>query len=372
MKLLAKTFHGLEGVLAEELVQLGATHIKKGKRVVHFEGDKQLLYRANLELRTALRILKPFREFKTKHPNHLYKKIKETDWSNYLGLDKTFAIIAVTQSKYMKHSKFVALKIKDAIVDQFREQTGERPNIDTRQPDVLLQVHISRDNVCMLSLDSSGDPLFKRGYRVNVVEAPINEVLAAGMILLAAWQKDCDFIDPMCGSGTFLIEAAMMAYNIPPQLYRDYFCFKKWNDFDKVLWEDLKQEARANIKDFSHQILGFDKDFRAIKISSQNIIAAHLEGRIVLKREKFERLTAPTAKGFIMTNPPYNERMEIEDTKAFYKMIGDQLKQQFKGHQAWLISSNKKALGFIGLRPSKKMTLFNGALECRFQGYDLY
>lgn len=372
MKLLAKTLHGLEDVLADELTILGATNIEKGTRVVSFEGDKTLLYRANLELRTALRILKPFREFKTKHPNHLYKKIRETDWSEFLGLNTTFAITAVTQSKYMKHSKFIALKIKDAIVDQFRDQTGERPSIHTKEPDVALHAYIGRDNVCSLSLDSSGPPLFKRGYRVGVLEAPINEVLAAGMIKLAGWQQDCAFIDPMCGSGTLLIEAALMAYNIPPQLHRNYFCFQKWSDFDKDLWEEVKQNAREQIREFPYPIMGYDKDFKAIKVSSQNIISAHLEGKVEVKRQNFERLSPPAEKGFIMTNPPYNERIGVEDMRAFYKMIGDRLKQQFTGYHAWLISSNKQALGFIGLRPSKKMTLFNGKLECRFQGYELY
>lgn len=372
MKILAKTFYGLEAVLAEELKNLGASDIQILTRAVQFEGDEKLLYRANLELRTALRLLVPFRTFKTKHENHFYKKIKGIDWSEFLSLEDTFAIDATTQSKYLDHSKYLSLKAKDAIVDQFREKTGLRPNVNTRSPNLRINVHLSKDNLCTLSLDSSGDSLHKRGYRISSVEAPINEALAAGMILLSGWQKKSNFIDPMCGSGTLPIEAALIAYNIPPQLHRSNFGFKKWKDFDKDLWEDVVQEAREKIIGFEHRILGFDKSFEALRISNHNALAAHMEGKIIFRRQKFEKLDPPSENGFLIMNPPYGERIEQEDINAFYKMIGDRLKQKFSGYEAWIISSNKEALKNIGLRPSRKITLFNAALECKFQKFELY
>lgn len=372
MNFIAKTFHGLENVLAEELKVLGAKNIRTLTRAVEFEGDLKLMYRANLELRTALRILMPFYSFKTKHENHLYKKIYEIDWFDYLSIDKTFAIGAVTGSKYLTHSQYIALKVKDAIVDQFRSRTGSRPNIDTRNPNVRIHVHISRDNVCSLSLDSSGNSLNQRGYRVSIVDAPINEVLAAGMIQLTGWKKDCDFIDPMCGSGTHLIEAAMYAYNIPPQLRRQTYCFQYWNDFDRSLWEEVVEEAMARITDFPHRILGYDKSFEAVNITNANIAAAELEGKIEVERKDFALLERPSENGLIIMNPPYDERMSIGNVQEFYRMIGDRFKKEFTGYSAWIISSNKAALGYVKLRASKKMTLYNGALDCRFQGYELY
>jgi len=363
---------GLEAVLAKELTAMGAKNVQQLTRAVQFSGDKKLLYRANLELRTALRILKPFESFKTKHENHLYKKMRGIDWENYLSLDTTFAINAVTSSKYLTHSKYVALKTKDAIVDQFRDKYGQRPSIDLKNPDFRIDIHISRDNLCTISLDSSGTSLHKRGYRVQAVEAPLNEVLAAGMILLSGWKKDCAFIDPMCGSGTLPIEAAYFAYNIPPQLYRDDFGFKKWKDYDADLWATVKREAEQRIQDFDYPILGFDQEFQALKVASQNVVAAHLEGKVEIDVARFERLDPPAEEGLIIMNPPYDERLSVADTEAFYQSIGDQLKQSFAGYTAWIISSNKEALKNIGLRTSRKMTLYNGPLECKFQKYELY
>lgn len=373
MKILIKTFQGLENILAKEIETLGGTEIEILKRAVRFEGDQKLIYRANLELRTALRILVPFRSFKTKHENHFYKKIRETNWSDYFNLDDTFAINAVTQSKYMTHSKYLALKAKDAIVDQFRDYNdGIRPSIDTRNPTFRLNIHLGQDNVCTLSLDSSGEPLHKRGYRVSVLEAPINEVLAAGMVLLSGWDKKSDFIDPMCGSGTFLIEAAMIAYNIPPQINREEFGFKKSPDYDEDLWNEVYQNAIEKITSFDHQILGYDKDFHAINVANANIEAAKMEGKISVERSQFEIMEAPENKSILMMNPPYDERIGIKDVNALYKMIGDQLKKHFHGCEAWIISSNMAALKSVGLAPEKKIVLYNGALECKFQKYELY
>lgn len=371
MKILVKTLAGLEGILANELTALGAQNIEPLKRAVQFEGDLRLLYRTNYELRTAIRILVPIRTFQVNDENSLYRKVRQIKWSDYMDVDDTLAIDGVTNSPFFTHSKYIALKTKDAIVDQFRFVTGRRPNVDLDSPKLRINVHISHDQ-CTISLDSSGDPLFKRAYRADTVEAPINEVLSAGMILLSGWQKDCHFIDPMCGSGTNLIEAALYAYNIPPQLQRRYFGFTKWKDFDRKLWAEVKEQANDRITTFDHGIFGFDMDFKAIKITQQNIFGANLAGKIQVERKKFEKLTPPEGKGLLIMNPPYDERMATADINELYTMIGDRLKAAFCGYEAWIISANAEALKHIGLRSSKKIRLFNGQLECRFQKFELY
>ena len=374
MQLLVKTFQGLEEVLANELRALGAKDIQLLQRAVGCTGDKRLLYRANYELRTGLRILVPIHSFKTKHENHFYKKVKEIDWSRYLDLETTFAIDAVTSSKYLTHSRYLVYKTKDAILDYMRERDDERrrPNIDTKRPDWHFHVYISQDNLCTLYLDSSNETLYKRGYRVGVGLAPISEVMAAGMIALSGWKGDRPFVDPMCGSGTLLIEAAMFAYNIPAQYFRKDFGFFRWDDFDQELWESVKTTANAQVRETGPIIQGSDKDVEAFKTALQNIEAAELNNKIEVTWQKMERLQAPDTAGIIIFNPPYDERMPEDDVAAFYKQIGDWMKQQFSGYDAWLISSNRDALKRIGLRASRKIILFNGPLECRFQHYELY
>ncbi|MCR9289527.1 MAG: THUMP domain-containing protein [Bacteroidetes bacterium] len=372
MKFVAKTIFGLEDILAGELKALGAENIQKLTRAVQFEGDMKLLYRANLELRTALRILYPFRTFKTKHESHFYKKMRETDWSKYMQLTDTFAIDGHTQSKYITHSKFLALKAKDAIVDQFRDNTGDRPNVNVKSPTMRLNVHISYENLCTLSWDSSGDSLHKRGYRSVTGEAPINEVLAAGMIFLSGWEKDCAFIDPMCGSGTLLIEAAMIAKNMPPQLNRRGFGFQNWSNYDDKLWRDVVSEAKRNIKDFELPIIGYDIDSESVRIAQNNIMNARLRGDVLVETKDFRNLTTDLEKGMLMMNPPYDERLEIDDINAFYKRIGDQMKKEFSGWNAWIISSNIPALKRVGLKPSRRIALFNGSLECKFYKFEMY
>jgi len=373
LQLTAKTFQGLEPVLAKEIENLGGTNIQIHKRAVSYEGDQKLLYRSCYELRTALRILKPFHQFKTKHENHLYKKMREVDWVSKFGLEQTFVINAVTSSKYITHSKYLALKSKDAIVDTFREvYDRQRPSIDRRNPDFRLNIHLGWDNVCTLAWDASGESLHKRGYRMESVEAPINEVLAAGMVLLSNWDQSAPLIDPMCGSGTILIEAAMLACNIPPQRNRQHFGFMKWEDYDKDLWRQVKQEAKERIQTVPSPILGYDKDFEAIKASMKNILAAQLEDAVTVERMDFNKQKQEYKEGVLITNPPYDERLEEEDIYAFYKDMGHVLKHKFEGFDAWLISSNIKAMKKLGLKPSKKNILFNGALECQFNCYELY
>lgn len=371
MELLVKTLAGLEEVLAQELKDLGATEVEPVKRAVKFRGDLEMLYRANFELRTAVRILLPIATFQTRHPDSLYRRILKIDWSEYMGVDNTLAVDAVTHSPHFTHSKYAALKVKDAIVDQFRKNFRRRPNVNPVNPDLRINVHISNEN-CTVSLDSSGDSLHKRGYRTEILEAPINEVLAAGMILLTGWQRDSHFIDPMCGSGTIPIEAALYAWNIPPQINRQEFGFMKWRSFDPDLWEKVVQSAKARQSAFEYQILGYDKSFKAARIAQFNVEAAKLEDKIVIDRKSFEKLSPPEGNGIIIMNPPYDERLEDANINDLYKSIGNQLKREFPGYEAWIISSNFEALKNIGLRPAKKIPLYNGSLECKFQKFELY
>lgn len=371
MKLIAKTLMSLEGVLAKELNDLGAQEVQPGKRAVYFEGDQKLLYRANLELRTAIRILKPIATFEIRNERDLYHQIRQIDWTEYMDLRDTLAIDAAVSSDILNHSQYAALKTKDAIVDQFRDRFGSRPNVDLRFPTLRINIHVLKTTVTV-SLDSSGDSLHKRGYRAEIGMAPLNEVLAAGLIGLTGWQADCTFIDPMCGSGTLLIEAAFLAHNIPPQLHRKRFGFFRWKDFNKKLWEEVFESANDNIRPFEHEILGFDKQFKAIKMTEGNIFGAHLDGKITVKKKAFEQLQPPVENGILVMNPPYDERLEVKDVEALYKMIGDRLKQDYAGYEAWILSSNMDALKNVGLRPSKKFSVLNGPLTCKFQRYELY
>lgn len=372
MRFIAKTFQGLEQILAVELAQIGAQNINPTNRAVSFEGDKRVLYRANLELRTALRILIPISSFKANTEEQLYKAIYAIDWKRFMKVTDTLAIDAVVHSEIFRHSQYVALKTKDAIVDQFRDSFDERPSIDTYQPTLRIHIHIN-DNECEVSLDSSGDALFKRGFERETLEAPINEVLAAGMILLSEWDMQCDFIDPMCGSGTILLEAAMIAYNIPPLLKRNYFGFKQWANFDKALWEDVIQQAKNNIKEkVNCEILGFDTAFQALRTSERNILAAGLSDKIVVERLAFEKQPVFEKAALLVFNPPYNERIKEDDIVTFYKSIGDILKKKFKNSDAWIITSNTDALKHLGLRTSKRIDLNNGGLDCKFVKFELF
>lgn len=369
-QLLAKTLFGLEQVLADELKAIGAEDIEILKRAVSFTGDKEIMYRSNYCCRTALRILKPIAKFSVNSADELYMNVKSINWPQYLDLNGTFAIDETVGSSVFSHTKFVALKAKDAIADRFRERFGKRPSVDVRNPDLRINIHIYQED-CTISIDSSGDPLYKRGYRVLTDKAPINEILAAGMILLSGWEKDCNFIDPMCGSGTILIEAAMFANNIPPGIFRN-FGFEKWNDFDKKLWDKIVQETEAQKCDFNFDIVGSDRSYKAVEIARQNLKAANLQNHIILYHNSIEKQNPPKAKGVMITNPPYGERMEVNDQIELYKKIGDSLKKNYAGYSAWLISSDFNALKHIGLRPSRKIALYNGQLECRYLRFEIY
>jgi len=371
MELIVKTFAGLEGVLAEELKALGAEKMEPGNRAVHCQASRQVMYRINLEARTALRVLVPVARFKAKNEDQLYQEVKRMDWGDRLNLSKTFSIDAVTGGPLFKHSRYVALKAKDAIVDQFRETTGKRPDVDTENPDLRINLHIKYDK-CTLSLDSSGDSLHRRGYRKKTVQAPINEVLAAGMLKLAGWPRPIPFLDPMTGSGTLAIEAAMMACQIPPQLPGRRFGFQQWPDFDSRTWDKVVQVARAGInKDWKHPIRASDRDYRAVEAAVVNARAAGVQHRVDIKKANWEQLN-PGPPGLLIMNPPYDERLPMEHAVDAYKKIGDHFKQAYPGWEAWIISSHKEAVKHIGLRTSKRTTLFNGPLECKFLKYELY
>ena len=369
-ELIAKTFMGLEPVLAKELTQLGANDVKIGRRMVSFTGDKEMMYRANFQLHTAIRILKPILHFKAQCADDVYEEIKKIDWTTYLDDDKTFAVDSVVFSEEFRHSKFVSYKVKDAIVDQFREKTGKRPNISVANPDLRLNMHIAEDQ-CTLSLDSSGESLHRRGYRQESVEAPLNEVLAAGMILLSGWKGDTDFIDPMCGSGTILIEAALIAKNMAPGLFRKEYAFEKWPDFDADLFDEIYNDESQE-REFQHHIYGYDIDTKAVNTALLNVKAAGLSKDITVKQQDFKDFTQPVNKSIIITNPPYGERISTPDLLGTYKMIGERLKHEFKGNDAWILSYREECFEQIGLKPSIKIPLYNGSLECEFRRYQMF
>ncbi len=369
-ELIAKTFMGLEPVLAKELTQLGANDVQIGRRMVSFTGDKAMMYRANLQLHTAIRILKPIKHFKARSADDVYEEVKKIDWSNYIGEDKTFAVDSVVFSDEFRHSKFVSYKVKDAIVDQFRERTGKRPNISVANPDIRLNMHIAEDK-CTLSLDSSGESLHRRGYRQESVEAPLNEVLAAGMILMTGWKGDTDFYDPMCGSGTLLIEAALIARNMAPGLFRKEFAFEKWPDFDAELFDDIYNDDSEE-REFTHHIYGYDVDVKAVNTARLNVKAAGLTKDITVEEADFKDFQQPKNKAIMVTNPPYGERISTPDLLGTYKMIGERLKHQFQGNDAWVLSYREECFDQIGLKPSIKIPLYNGSLECEFRKYQMF
>ena len=369
-EMIAKTFQGLEEILAEELTTLGANDIQIGRRMVSFTGDKRMMYKANFCLRTAIRILKPIKNFTAKDADEVYNQIQAIPWEEYLDVNKTFAIDAVVFSEEFRHSKFVSYKVKDAIVDYFREKTGKRPSVRINNPDVLLNIHIAQ-TTCTLSLDSSGESLHRRGYRQEQVEAPLNEVLAAGMVLMTGWRGECDLIDPMCGSGTIPIEAALIARNIAPGVFRKGFAFEKWVDFDSEMFDEIYNDDSQE-REFTHKIYGYDNSPKANEIATHNIKAAGVSKDVTLKLQPFQQFEQPQEKSIIVMNPPYGERISTNDLLGLYQMIGERLKHAFVGNEAWVLSYREECFDQIGLKPSKKVPLFNGALECEFRKYEIF
>ena len=370
-KMLAKTFYGFEDILEKELLQLGAQNLKKGNRFVTFEGDKGFMYKANLCLRTALKILKPIHNVRIQNEESLYKVFYNFPWGNYLDVNSKFVIDSVVNGQIFTHSQFASQKAKDGIVDQFRDRFGKRPTVDLNSPDLRINLHINND-YSTISLDTSGASLHHRGYRIVTNIAPLNEVLAAGLIQLSGWQANTDFLDPMCGSGTFLIEAAMFALKIPANINRKTFAFDKWKDWDPELFEIIKESQLKKVINPKIQINGSDKAPSAIEKAKQNIENANLSEFIQIQKKDFFQLDKQT-KGplHLMINPPYGERLE-GDINALYQGIGDGFKQSFPNTHAWLISSNMEAIKCIGLRPSRKIKVFNGKLESRLLYFPIY
>ncbi len=372
--MLAKTFKGLEQVLAKELIDLGANNVQVERRAVSFTGDKRMLYTANFCLRTALRILVPIATFKAKTTDEIYQHIKQLYWVQYMTAKTTFLIDATVYSDLFRHSQFITYRVKDAIVDWWMEHGGVRPSVQLTNPDLYLNVHIAGDLVTV-SLDSSGESLHKRGYRVANTQAPINEALAAGMLLLAGWHGQSDFYDPMCGSGTLLIEAALIARNIAPGIYRKGFAFEKWASFDADLFEDVYNDDSRE-RDFHHKIYGSDAGFYAVQTAQKNIQSANLQRDIEVKQIRIEELRLAdknTDGALVMMNPPYGERLsQDKNVLRLYQDMGTALKHQFNGATAWIISSNEEALKCVGLRPAKRVRLVNGDLDCMFNQYELF
>ena len=366
----AKTLYGLEEILAEELIGLGANEVQIGRRVVTFEGDKELMYKANFCCRTALKILKPVAHFRANNPDEVYEQVKRLDWLQYLPQGKTFAIDAVVYSETFTHSKFVTYRVKDAIVDYFTEKDLQRPSIRVNNPDIQLHLHISH-NECTLAFDSSGESLHKRGYRIEEIEAPLSEVLAAGMILKTGWKGESHFVDPMCGSGTLLIEAALIAMNIAPGVFRDKYAFEKWDDFDAELFERVSTDD-SHEKNFTYKCFGSDISREAIASAMKNVKNAGLSNYIELKVLPFQNMKENPGKGILITNPPYGERLRPNDLMNLYSMIGERLKHVFSGYEAWIISSNPEGFDNIGLKPASRMKLINGALDCEYRQYILF
>lgn len=369
--LIAKTVSGLEPVLAEELTLLGVPDVMVLNRAVSFTGDKATMYRVNYLCRTALRILKPLFHFEIGDQDTLYEQMNAYPWETIMDVGQTFAIDAVISYTVFTNSQFVAQRTKDAIADRFRQIGGKRPSVDLDHPDLKINVHLFRD-LCTVSVDSSGQSLHRRGYRKSAGPAPINEVLAAGLIRLSGWSPEFPLLDPMCGSGTILIEAAMLAKHIPAGYFRKDFGFMTWRDYDNTLWEEVRKACDARITTMGIQIAGFDRASRAIMSATENLQLTSLKEEIRLDTVSFEDSAPPFEKGFIISNPPYDERLKLDDSVAFYKMIGNVMKRKYAGFTAWLISSDLEALKFVGLRPSRKITIFNGPLECRFMKFELF
>ena len=370
--MIAKTSFGFEDILIDELKTYDAIDIRKGTRAVFFSGTLETMYTINLNSRISLRVLKPIRTFPAANEQQLYDEVKKIDWSEFLSADDTLAVDAVTVKSNLTHSLYISLKTKDAIVDQFRDKTGKRPDVDLRFPKVRINVHLS-DNIASVSLDSSGDSLHKRGYRVQQGEAPLNETLAAGMVLLSGWDRNSPLTDIMCGSGTILIEAAMIARNIAPGSFRNEFGFERWIDFDAPLWESVKQKAKSIEKaELDFPITGIDRSHQVISHARENANAAGVAQEITFHEMPFEHYTPTETAQTIVTNPPYGGRLTDTDLFDLYKNIGDQLKKKYQGSVAWVLTANRDAAKYIGLHASRKIQLYNGALECRFLKFELY
>ncbi|MEQ8908010.1 MAG: THUMP domain-containing protein [Vicingaceae bacterium] len=371
-EMVATCMQNLEPELEKELKKLGAKNVKAMKRAVRFDGGQKLLYASNLWLRTALKVLRPIAHFYAKKEEEFYEQAKNLPWEQIFQSDKTFAIDASVYSEVFQHSQYISLKLKDAIVDRFREKGISRPSVDRKEADIRIHLHINQERVD-LSLDSSGDPLFKRGYRQATHIAPINETLAAGMLLKSGYNGETDFLDPMCGSGTLAIEAAFILSNTPPNMQRTRFGFESWQDYDQALLSEVLGEAQAAYKPIEVKLLARDSNSQAIRACRVNVNAAQLRNNIKIEQTDFFKAERPFEEGFMISNPPYGERLQVaEDLPDFYEKIGSTLKHEYPNWEAWFISSDMDALKRIGLKPSQKIPLMNGKLECQLRKFELF
>ena len=370
-KIIAKTFQGLEEVLAKELINLGANNVEIGRRMVAFTGDKEMLYKANFCTRTAVKVLKPIKEFKAKDADEVYEEAKKIDWEKYMDVKSTFLVDSVIFSENFRHSKFVAYRVKDAIADYWREKSGgDRPNVVISNPDLRIHVHIAEDEVT-IALDSSGESLHQRGYKTATVQGPLNEVLAAGLIMLTGWDGECDLIDPFCGSGTILIEAALIAQNVYPGVFRKEYAFEKWKDFDADLFDRIYNDDSQE-REFDHKIYGYDINRQVVQIATNNVLNAGVKDIVSVEQRDFYEFEQPLDKAIMITNPPYGDRITTDDIFDLYETIGKNLKRNFVGNDAWIISHHEELFDKIGFRPSTKYALFNGSLECEFRKYQIF
>ena len=366
----AKTLKGLEGILANELSDIGAADVVPVNRGVNFKGSVALMYKANLYLRTALRILMPVSRFRATNEDMLYKKIQAVDWTRFMTYKNSFAVDAVTFSKVFRNNHYVELRIKDAIVDQFRKNTSLRPSVDIKNAEIKINVHI-QETQFTISLDSSGESLHKRGYRKAMHPASLSEVLAAGLVLLSGWNAEKPLLNPMCGSGTIALEAAMIAANIFPGITGRSYAFQYWPDFDQLLFERVL-EGMPDPRHLSHPIIATDIDPQAVRITKSNARSLGMEKLILIERADFLDSQEMVEPGMIIMNPPYGERLEVENIEKLYQEIGTTLKHKYSGSSAWLFTANMEAAKHIGLKPKSKYSLFNAGLECRYLNYSLF
>lgn len=368
-QMLAKTLAGFEEILKKELVGIGAQNVEIAIRGVKFSGTKEVLYKANFCCRTALRILRIIDEFEANNSDELYEHVKSIDWTQYFGLKQSFAVFSTVTSEAFNNSMFVSLKAKDAIVDQFREKLGKRPSVNIEEPEIRINVHVSAGQVS-LSLDSSGESLHKRGYRVGQNEASMSEVLAAGILMMANWRGQCDFYDPMCGSGTFPIEASLIARGIPPGMFRKSFAFEAWPDFDSDIFDEVYNADYE--KEFKYNVYASDISPANVRLASENARSAGLKKYINFSVADFATLKPYGDLGFIMMNPPYGQRMNDRSVEPLYNMIGTQLKRNFIGFKAWIISGSQEGFDNVGLRYAQRYELLNGSIPCELRSYEVY
>lgn len=372
LKLIAKTSYGFEPLLEKELLDLGAKQVKPGNRVVEFSGNKKLVYKANMGLKTCLAILQPLKSFRVHDENDLYKKVKEIKWENYFDLSNTFSVNYTVNSKKFTHSQYAALKLKDAVCDRFRDLKGERPSVDTMDPEFKIDLHINNKNMCTVSFDSSGESLFKRGYKTATHKAPLKEDLAAAMLILSGWDKKTTLIDPMCGSGTILCEAYLMGRNIPPNYFRKNFGFQNWGNYDPELFEEVKKEFESDFKELECHMYGWDISGRSLRATRENLQNIEALQSVRTSKKDFFNSKAPEEEGMLIFNPPYGRRIGDMDPHAFYAEVGDTLKNKYPGYTAWILSCNLEAFKDLGLKTDEKNKLFNANLECRFVKFKIF